>query len=59
MDEAALADCPICLADFEAEDEIVQLKCHYTHVYHKECFKQFIEGIVKNKVGQPKCPMCQ
>jgi hypothetical protein len=52
-------DCPICLVDWEDEDEIIQLSCHKNHIFHRECFTKFIAGVLKDKVGSPKCPLCQ
>ena len=37
--------CSFCLMEYEQEDELVQLKCHRNHLYHRECFKSFLEHI--------------
>jgi hypothetical protein len=32
-----VSDCAICLEDYEAEDKVIQLSCHESHVFHFEC----------------------
>ncbi|GBG34553.1 E3 ubiquitin-protein ligase ATL4 [Hondaea fermentalgiana] len=42
--------CPICLADYEPEDELLQLPCG--HMFHPECGETWL---VKND----SCPLCK
>jgi len=30
-------ECMICLATFQKNEEVMQLKCHKYHVFHAEC----------------------
>ena len=41
------------MADFEAKDEVVGLKCSIYHVYHEKC----LEDQLKTK--DKKCAMCR
>ncbi|KAJ9606945.1 hypothetical protein H2200_008956 [Cladophialophora chaetospira] len=44
--------CLICLADYEAEEEVRRLdKCK--HVYHRECIDEWLT------TGRNSCPMCR
>ena len=44
--------CCICLEDFEAADQVVQLPCNQLHIFHVECLKSWV---YKNE----NCPMCR
>eukprot|EP00347_Sterkiella_histriomuscorum_P003238 403365058 len=46
-------DCPVCLSAFNADDQIIQLKCHKSHIFHQECLELWIQK------GNLKCPMCR
>ena len=45
--------CSICLADYEKEDELTQLKCDEKHYFHSECIIGWIQS------GQNVCPLCR
>lgn len=44
--------CAICLSDFEAAEEVCQLRCHELHIFHKKCIVQWLKK--KNE-----CPVCR
>ena len=52
-------ECTFCLGDYEDSDEVVQLECHKSHVFHRACFKTFLKNIVEKNTGQARCPLCQ
>lgn len=52
-------DCPICLVDYTEDDIVIQLKCHKNHLFHRDCFENFMNNVLKDGVGSPKCPLCQ
>lgn len=53
------SDCSFCLMEYEEDSQVVQLRCHNAHVFHKECFQTFMRNIREQQVGDPKCPLCQ
>lgn len=56
--KAESLECPVCLDEFVNDHEIVVLKCHKNHVFHRECLTKFLNN-VSNNIGNPKCPLCQ
>ena len=52
IDEIKDISCIICLDTFKAQEVIVMLKCHKTHIYHHLCLKEWIKT-------NDKCPMCK
>merc|ERR1712110_62422 len=47
--------CPICLEDFDAGSEMVQLPC--SHVFHYACVEQHFKLCVL--ASEARCPMCR
>ena len=43
--------CPICFADFNGGDLVVQLPCHESHLFHKECAETWL-------LQRRRCPLC-
>lgn len=43
-------DCPICKADYEPLDEIIELECK--HFYHRECLSIWL-------ARKKTCPICR
>eukprot|EP00929_Paragymnodinium_shiwhaense_P087330 TRINITY_DN47548_c0_g1_i1.p1 TRINITY_DN47548_c0_g1~~TRINITY_DN47548_c0_g1_i1.p1 ORF type:complete len:307 (-),score=61.32 TRINITY_DN47548_c0_g1_i1:81-1001(-) len=43
-------ECRVCLADYEADEEIVRLPC--MHYAHTQCMEQWL-------ARQPRCPVCR
>ena len=37
-----MIECTICLVTFENEDDCATLPCSEKHVFHAECFKQWL-----------------
>ena len=50
--------CAICYEDFKDSDEIVQLPCASTHIYHYACLDNWIEFAQKRN-EEPNCPLCR
>lgn len=46
-------ECKICLMEYEAEDEITQLKCDERHYFHSDCIIRWISE------GKNNCPLCR
>jgi E3 ubiquitin-protein ligase DOA10 len=46
-------NCPICMEEYLATDEVTQLKCDSRHYFHTACLEAWIEG------GNNKCPLCR
>ena len=46
-------ECPICLSSFTTNDDVVQLQCHNTHVFHFACLRDHLAH------GSRRCPMCR
>lgn len=46
------ARCPICLTNYEVGDEIKQLQCHPSHVFHRQC----LDAWMKTRLT---CPLCR
>ena len=46
-------DCGCCLEPFNKNENVVQLKCHATHVFHRQCL---IEWSAR---GSLSCPFCR
>jgi hypothetical protein len=47
-------DCAICLGPLEADEEQIQLKCHETHCFHRECLLGW--ALTQTR---PSCPLCR
>ena len=45
-------ECPICLAQFDKEEKIVNSPCH--HLFHFKCIYEWISKSLINS----KCPIC-
>jgi hypothetical protein len=48
-----IRECPICLLEFESNDQVQGLQCSKMHIYHKECLKNMVNN------GERKCAMCR
>ena len=48
-----MAECCICMKDFEEEDEVTTLPCNDTHYFHTECIAGWIGQ------GKNNCPLCR
>ena len=48
-------DCPICMTEFEAGEELVWCKAACGNNIHKACFEQW----AKTKPGEVKCVYCR
>jgi hypothetical protein len=46
-------ECKICLMEYEADDEITQLKCDERHYFHSDCIIRWISE------GKNNCPLCR
>jgi Ring finger domain len=46
-------ECAICLNEFGKDEQVVQLKCHPSHIFHENCIGDTI------KKGKPLCPLCR
>ena len=57
--------CPLCLLDFLDTDQVIRLKCHHNHVYHRHCFEEYLNhgrkaaDAVDNRQKSDKCPVCR
>ena len=45
-------ECVICLENFEVLEEVVQLVCHKTHMFHTGCWKKWSQV-------HDSCPLCR
>ena len=45
--------CAICLQEFEKDDKISQLECHYKHIFHTKCIDNWIKKLHNS------CPVCR
>lgn len=43
-------ECPICIAEYISEDELVTLNCK--HLFHVKCIDDWLKK-------QPRCPCCR
>ncbi|CAI2377585.1 unnamed protein product [Moneuplotes crassus] len=51
-DYRSTKSCTICLNDFEQGDNIINLPCHKTHIFHPQCIAVWV---MENK----NCPLCK
>ena len=51
-------ECAICLVEYTSISKVIELKCHRNHVFHKKCFRKFLNGIKHSSIGRLKCPYC-
>ena len=35
-------NCSICFEPFNTNDQVLQLKCHNSHIFHTECIKEWV-----------------
>jgi hypothetical protein len=47
-------ECAICLGDFYPGVEVSRLACHEDHIYHTDCYDQWISAKNSND-----CPLCR
>ncbi|XP_057814809.2 uncharacterized protein LOC131028539 [Cryptomeria japonica] len=47
-----IADCPICLFNYEVVEAACHLRCHERHIFHRECIQKWLK--TKNQ-----CPICR
>ena len=45
--------CIICMAEYEAEDDVTPLECDPRHYFHTDCIQDWI------KQGKNSCPVCR
>ena len=45
--------CVICTEEFQKNDQVVQLRCHRSHVFHSECMELAVQN------GHYECPLCR
>ncbi|MDB2592430.1 hypothetical protein N9Y17_01820, partial [Gammaproteobacteria bacterium] len=51
-------DCPICLSEFKETDNVNQLSCHKSHIFHAACLSKMV--YVKIEEGKEStCPTCR
>lgn len=46
------ATCVICCCELSENDEVIQLKCHPSHIYHSNCIIEWLKG-------KFFCPICK
>jgi len=46
--------CTICMENLQAEDDVIALPCHKTHVFHGDCLEHFLDSSSKRE-----CPLCR
>ena len=51
-DGQGCATCCICLGNFETNSQIVALKCHNTHIFHKKCMNLHIQNCLEEAKSQ-------
>jgi hypothetical protein len=44
--------CAICICEYERGETVIELSCHTSHFFHKECIDQW-------KSSKNSCPMCR
>lgn len=47
------SNCTVCMSEFEETDDIVELECHKSHIYHFDCIESWITR------GNRECPICR
>ena len=45
--------CTVCLSEFDENEEIVELECHESHIFHYDCIENWIAR------GNRECPVCR
>eukprot|EP00386_Alphamonas_edax_P010239 GDKI01033222.1.p1 GENE.GDKI01033222.1~~GDKI01033222.1.p1 ORF type:complete len:280 (-),score=14.99 GDKI01033222.1:183-962(-) len=50
--EGVPTECAICCADFEPQDTVMPLPCHFKHTFHESCLAKWLR---KSEI----CPTCQ
>lgn len=45
--------CSICLVHFKEDDQILQLRCHNSHIFHKDCISEWV------RQSHAQCPLCK
>merc|ERR1719273_749494 len=56
--EEETKDCCICMAEFEGQDELVELKCNANHVFHLDCMLGWFQRL-KGESKDMTCPLCR
>jgi hypothetical protein len=51
-------DCPICIMEYEAGEEVAILACHKNHILHKSCYEDIKKHYATNNKDCP-CPVCR
>jgi len=51
--DTLMADCSICMAEFDEKDDVTCLPCNETHYFHTECVAKWI------REGKNNCPLCR
>ena len=58
---AECAECPICMEEYERDDEVVLLNCR--HVLHKECLLSWARACTRphatDGISMATCPLCK
>ena len=52
--QGGMQQCTICILDFEPEDQVIELQCK--HMFHTDCFDEYLQ---KFKANSKKCPNCR
>ena len=34
--------CSICFEPYKKDDQVLQLKCHKSHIFHYDCIKEWV-----------------
>lgn len=50
------SNCPLCLEKYSASCEVVELKCHPNHVFHRNCLYHYLDNF--ECIHTPRCPVC-
>ena len=45
--------CSICIENFKDNDEVIQLRCHDKHIFHKVCITGWV------RAARAECPLCK
>lgn len=53
VDNTAEKTCSICLEEFKAQDMVLQLKCHPSHIFHRTCIGHWVATSLL------QCPLCK
>ena len=42
-------ECAVCILDFEGLDELIELKCAASHIFHLDCLLGWFSKLKKDK----------